>query len=495
MGKTTNQPSIIVVRSSSTPSVATDPGGQLDSWRREIGALGLPCYQVGGVVRDTLLGQGSKDLDICVVGMNAEQLGQSLSAAGRVEPLIVAEQIIGYRCYPTWGPEEGLEFALARHESSTGPGHTDFAINTSPDTTIIDDLRRRDFTANALAQEISSDGSLGPIIDPFGGQADIEQKILRMTSPEMIAEDPLRILRGLRRVAIDQFSVDPQTAEQFAAHATAISQLSVERVFQELNGIIAADNPAEALRLARDLGVYQQVFPELQPTIGFDQQSRYHDLTVDEHCLRALQHASELQAPLAVRWAALLHDSGKPASAWLGTDGRLHYYRNPDDPESRSHEDHGVEIAGQALTRLRAPKELQEKVQLLITEHMFTEDRSFAQRSAAKNARAARRMIARVGADHIDDLLLLRHCDLLAKGDNRDLGQLPELQELIAEQRQQPLTRAQLAINGHDLQSLGLRGPEIGAVLDQLLARVIAEPEHNNRQQLLRWGQKLGRGK
>jgi len=485
MGKTKNTVGLAAIGRAA-------PAAPLDRWRQEIGALGLDaCYQVGGAVRDTLLGKEVADLDLCVVGHSTEQLREILSAAGRLEPLIVAERTVGYRFYPAWGPAAGLEFALARSESSTGPGHTDFAIATDPAVDILADLQRRDFTVNALAQEIYPDGSLGAVIDPGTGLADLENKILRMTSPEMIAEDPLRILRGLARLAVDDFTLEPATAEQFREHRAAIKQLSAERVFKELTKIINADHPASALRQARQLGVYQEIFPELAATIGFDQESKYHDLTVDDHCLLALENASRFSAPEAVRWAALLHDSGKPASAWRGADGRLHYYRNPDDPNSRSHEDHGVEISGQILSRLRARQQLQEKVQLLIAEHMFTEDRSFGQRSAAKNARAARRMVARVGREHIDDLLLLRRCDLLAKGSSTDLGQLPDLEQIIAVERQQPLTVSELAVNGHDLQALGLSGPGVGQALHELLQRVISEPEHNTRQQLLRWAEKI----
>lgn len=485
MGKTKSSKQVAFKRSSANER-------KLQTWRQGIASLGLrSCYQVGGAVRDTLLGKEVADLDICVVGHSAAELGELLAASGRCQPLIVAERVIGYRFYPSWGPPEGFELALARREISTGPGHGDFAIDSGQRISIIDDLQRRDFTVNALAQEINPDGSLGPVIDPGSGAADLQNKILKTTSAEIIAEDPLRILRGLVRLAVDDFVLAPETAQQFREHCAAVRYISVERLFQEVNKIITAPNPAGALRQARDLGVYQQIFPELTATIGFQQQSKYHHLTVDEHCLLALEQASNHRAPEAVRWAALLHDSGKPASAWRGVDGRLHYYRNPEDPTSRSHQQIGAEISGQLLERLRAPKQLQENVQLLVAEHMFNEDRNFAQRSAAKNARSARKLIARVGIENIDNLLLLRRCDLLAKKGGADLGQLPELQQLISQERRQPLAISQLAINGDDLQHLGLSGPAIGAALQELLSRVINEPEHNTRRQLLRWAQQL----
>jgi tRNA nucleotidyltransferase (CCA-adding enzyme) len=473
------------------------PISRFDLRRQQIGALGLDAYEVGGSVRDELLGKEAKDLDVAVCGLEPVELLEKLQEAGRAEPLEVAGQLIGARLYAPWTGPEGIEFALARTEVSIGGGHRDFSIITGPNIPIEEDLARRDFTINALARAINTDGSLGELIDPHNGQADLEAGRLRMLGPRTIDEDPLRILRGLVRVAKDGLDIEPGTAAAMSSRSEKISALSAERVFSELQGIINAPNGAASLRQARDLGLYQAVLPELAPTIGFEQQSKYHDLTVDQHCLLALERAEQLGAGEAVRWAALLHDSGKPATAWKGMDGRLHYYANPDDPHSLAHEQAGEVIARATLRRLKAPRQLEEKVAVLVREHMYGESRDFEKRSELRNAIKARRMIHRVGRDNVEELLLLRRCDHLAKSEQAQFGDMSgfeNFEALIHEQIEAPLAVNELAISGHDLMELGLRGPAIGAAQKDLLRRVIDQPEANNRQQLLRWAQAFSNG-
>ena len=195
-----------------------------------------------------------------------------------------------------------------------------------------DDAMRRDFTLNALYVNAET----GEMIDPTGqGQSDAERKLLRTTSPDSFRDDPLRILRGLRFISQHGLELHPDTREQMVEHADAVSALTTSKggvsgtAQEELNKLLLGREPGRALRTARDTGVLHSLFPELRPMIGFDQKSRYHDLTVDEHTFSALDQAAEMNAPLEVRLALLFHDSGKPESAWEGPDGRLHYYERP----------------------------------------------------------------------------------------------------------------------------------------------------------------------
>ena len=405
---------------------------------------------------------------------------------GEAQPLVVARQPIGVRLRAEWTPREGVEFALARTEVSTGASRHAFAIRAHPDVTIEQDLKRRDFTVNAMARDVST----GALIDPFGGAADLRAGVLRTVSETSFAEDPLRVLRGLVRCAKDQLTPEPVTLEQMRAwgedprrylrshvdklvlasldddvvlaalirdgvdpkdaaavrawaHAAVDDPaargaleavtgyrwygdipLSPERVWHELRKLVGAPHAVHALRIARSVGLLERLLPQLGDAIGFEQLSKYHDMTVDEHTLRVLKHACAVGAAENVRLAALLHDSGKPASAWGwladGEDGwraadaaeylaapvtdrrpgdpHLHFYARPGG--GRAHEDIGAEFARHALARLVAPVDTR-------APGRATRARAHVRRgrvrsptlSAAARSRRARRFLARVGAE------------------------------------------------------------------------------------------------
>ena len=202
--------------------------------------------------------------------------------------------------------------------------------------------------------------------------------MLRTTSPTSFRDDPLRIVRGLRFVSQLDVEPDEDTLRQMREWAPQIEHVSGERIggglaadgMGELSKLLLGPHPAKALRLARDTGVLVQVLPEIEPALGFDQESRYHDLPLDEHVFRVVQAAADAGAPLAVRLAALLHDLGKPESAWRGPDGRMHFYANA-ELGKRSHEEIGAELVTSALVRLRYPAKLRQTVRRLVREHMF----------------------------------------------------------------------------------------------------------------------------
>lgn len=469
--------------------------------RRGLAALpwpeGTELYEVGGSLRDELLGLDPKDLDVCVCGVGIDELLRVAGSAGQVQKLEVAGRLVGARLRAPFTPKEGVELTLARTESSTGSGHTDFAITTDRSITIRDDLSRRDFTCNAIARRINAGGSPGELIDPFGGAGDIRNGILRQTNPDALAEDPLRILRGLVRVARDDLRPDAETDASMRANASGIRHLSGERIYEQMNKLLAADGAADALRLARDQGVLAEILPELAPAIGFDQESRYSSLTVDEHTLLVLERACENEASLAARWAALLHDCGKPAAAFRGKDGRLHYYDNPDDPEQRAHEIEGADLAREALTRLRADADTRDRVAYLVRHHMFGEDSRFEDLSEAKRAERARRFLSRYGREYAEDLLMLRRCDRTGKKkgepDPEILASLELFEREVRAQWQAPVTRGELAIGGRELIELGLRGPDVGWALDRLLSFVVKNPARNTRERLMEQARQLAR--
>ena len=186
---------------------------------------------------------------------------------------------------------------------------------------------------------------------------------------------------------------------------------------------------------------------------------------------------------MVVRWAALFHDVGKPASAWRGDDGKLHYYRNPADPNSRSHEEIGAEITRAAMNRLQQPpNDLRYDVIQLVAEHMYSDDRK-------QTPLRARRFIQRIGRDRVFDLLLLRRCDRVGKGygplSGDEDAHLIAWENLVDQERDRPLLIADLAVNGNDALALGFVGTQIGALLNDVLRLVVDNPELNSRERLL----------
>jgi len=448
-------------------------------------------------VRDELLGRESKDADFLVPGVDIAGLRAALAPHGRTEELVVAGRTVGVRFYPgdrtlRSAVPAGIELAPPRREVSTGPGRHDFEIVVDPSATVEEDLGRRDFTVNAMARRLAD----GTLVDPFGGRADLERRVLRTVSPQSFAEDPLRLVRGLRFVSQLDLDPDEGTLAQMRAEAPAVRLVSGERIGGglaadgqgELSKLLLGAHPQKALRIARDTGVLVEMLPEFGPAIGFEQESRYHDLTVDEHTFEVVQAAASGGYSLAVRLAALFHDLGKPEVAWRGTDGRLHYYAKHGHAK-RSHEQVSADLAARALARLRYPTELRRRVLRLVRAHMLDTSRSDPYR--------ARKLLARYGDDLLADLLDHREADLRGKGappSAEDVEKLERLRAVVEEERSSPHRLRDLAVSGDDLIAIGYApGPKLGHTLDALLQEVLKTPELNTRDGLLARAKELQR--
>ncbi len=456
-------------------------------------ALGIDAYLVGGAVRDELLGRDSKDADFLVPGVDQDELRRLLEPHGRVDPLVVADQVVGVRLLPRdsevrKAAPAGIEFAPPRVERSTGPGRHDFVIVTDSSISVEDDMRRRDFTINAIARNLAT----GALVDPLGGATDLRAGVLRTVSPRSFEEDPLRLVRGLRFVSQLGLNPDEQTLRQLREHASSVGLVSAERIggglaadgMGELSKLLLGAEPRKALRLARDTGVLTAVLPEFEPAIGFDQESRYHDETVDEHTFAVVQAAADADLNLAVRLAAVFHDLGKPLMAWRGTDGRLHYYAKPGFA-ARSHEEVGAELAGEALTRLRYPNALRARVRKIVRWHMLDPGRGDGLR--------ARRLLARHGDEVALDIVDHRLADVRAKPRTDNAARkLEDFRRVVERERASPHRLADLAIGGNDLLALGFEpGPKLGETLRKLLQAVVEDPSRNTRQELLATASKL----
>src|SRR5919197_957449 len=217
--------------------------------------LGIDAYLVGGAVRDELLGLDSKDADFVVPGVDYDGLRRVLEPHGRVEDLEVAGRHVGARLYPRdrrvrAAAPAGIEFAPPRAERSTGPGRHDFEIVADAGLSIEDDMARRDFTVNAIARRLDT----GDLVDPFGGADDLRRGVLRTVGPRSFAEDPLRIVRGLRLVSQLGLTPDEPTLQQMRDEARNVELVSGERRGEELAKLLQGAHPARALRLARETG-------------------------------------------------------------------------------------------------------------------------------------------------------------------------------------------------------------------------------------------------
>ena len=443
-----------------------------------VGSLGLDAYLVGGAVRDEVLGLESKDADFLVPAIDAAGLRAALEPHGRVEDLVVAGRAVGLRLYArdrelrALAPA-GIEFAPPRREVSTGPGRHDFEIVVDAEASVEEDLGRRDFTVNAMARRLAD----GTLVDPFNGRGDLAGGVLKTVSAQSFAEDPLRVVRGLRFVS--QLGLDPDTGtlQQMRDEAAAVGLVSAERVggglgadgMGELSKLLLGSQPRKALRIARDTGVLVVLLPEFADSIGFDSKSGDHAMTVDEHIFAVVQAAADAGVPLRVRLATLFHDLGKVE----GT---------PD------HAAAGAELAEVALRRLRYPNDLRERVVKIVRFHPFL--------LGDGDALEARKLLALHGAGLSFDLLDHWDADLRGRDDTpavrAKLDRVTAFRAVVDAELTSPHRLSDLAVDGADLIALGYRpGPELGEALAALLESVVEEPALNHRDTLLTRAQEL----
>ncbi|MFL6283873.1 MAG: HD domain-containing protein [Pyrinomonadaceae bacterium] len=304
---------------------------------RSIGEAGGRALMVGGCVRDRLLGLEAKDWDVEVYGVEPARLRELLDRTGRVN--VVGEAFTVYKL------GRDLDVSLPRRERKTGRGHRAFYIEGDPSMSFEDAARRRDFTVNAILE----DPLKGELIDPFGGRADLEARLLRAVSPETFVEDSLRVLRAAQFAARFGFDVEPSTLG--LCRSIDLTDLPSERVWGELEKILlAAREPSVGLRWLDTLGATRQLFPEIEALKGVPQEPDWHpegDVFIHTllTCDRARELVDDLDYPrqLAVMLAALCHDFGKPSTTKF-IDGRT---------RSRGHAEAGVGPALAFLERLK----------------------------------------------------------------------------------------------------------------------------------------------
>ncbi len=350
----------------------------------------IQILMVGGAVRDQLLGRPVNDRDWVVVGATPEQMvAQGYQPVGRDFPVFLH-------------PETHEEYALARTERKSGRGYRGFAVQSSPDVTLEEDLARRDLTINAMAAPEGWPES-GTLSDPYGGQRDLQAKLLRHVT-DAFREDPVRILRVARFAArFDDFRVAPDTMAlmQQMVDAGEASDLVAERVWQELARGLMETAPERMFEVLRDCGALAVLLPELARLWGVPQRAEYHpEIDTGVHVMMVLQQAARLRAPLAVRYACLVHDLGK------GT--------TPADvlPRHIGHEQRSAQLARKVGERLRVPSDCRELADVVAREH------GNIHRSGDLNAAALMRLLERCDAirQPARFALVLLACECDARG-------------------------------------------------------------------------------
>ncbi len=303
----------------------------------------MKTYQVGGSVRDKLLGLTSVDRDYVVVGSTPEEMiAAGFVAVGKDFPVFLH-------------PQTKEEYALARTERKSGRGYTGFAFHTSPEVTLEEDLLRRDLTINAMAFDES-----GHVVDPYRGQQDLQSKTLRHVS-DAFAEDPLRVLRLARFAArFSDFSVAPETialCKRLVADGE-IHELVAERVWQEISRGLMEKKPSRMFDVLRECGALAVLSPELDRLWGVPQKAQWHpEIDTGIHIMQVIDYSANKRWPLITRFAALTHDLGK------GT--------TPVEilPAHHAHEMRSVELVAQLCERWRVQREIVEMARIVAAEH------------------------------------------------------------------------------------------------------------------------------
>ena len=415
---------------------------------------GYEAWCVGGAVRDLLLRREPGDWDVTTNAL--PETVMELFAPDAVATGLQHGTV-------TVGGGRGVEITTYRRDG-------EYLDNRRPESveftsSLCEDLARRDYTINAIAMDLRGD-----LCDLWGGQADLARGIIRAVGDpaSRFDEDALRIMRGLRFAARLGFSIEEQTREAIHRCAPLLKNIAVERLYVEMTGLLCGEHAARVLLDYPDvLGVF---LPEILPCVGFDQRSKYHVYDVWEHTARSVGAVENIPV---LRWTMLMHDLGKPDTFTVDENGAGHFY---------GHFRESVSKAKSIMDRLRFDNRSKQQILTLVERH---------DSELALTDRAVRRNLSRYGEETLRLLLAVKRAD--------NLAQSPEYrgrQELIDQWEQllnmelasgSCFSLTQLAVKGNDLTALGMRGKQIGEMLEELLSLVIEEKLPNERAVLIEY--------
>lgn len=435
---------------------------------------GYQAYLVGGCVRDLFLGRTPKDWDI-TTNATPEQIiplfpktfyENSFGTVGVVNEATEDESL------------KIVEVTPYRIETAYSDFRRPDQVKFS--TKLEDDLKRRDFTINALAISLSK-GAIKDIHDPYGGLKDIKDKTIRTVGnpSDRFGEDALRLMRAARLATELGFTINIDTKTALQSHPRLLKHISSERIRDEFVKIIMSKEPKKGIELLEETGILAIIIPELVAAKGVEQ-NQAHAYDVWEHLLRTLQHAADKEWPLDIRLAALFHDISKPETRRISHETKQFTFYG--------HEVVGSRVTKKILERMKFPTKIVGKVTKLIRWHMFFSDTETISLSAV------RRMIANVGQDSIWDLMNVRICDRIGTGRPKENPyRLRKYKAMIEEALRDPISVSMLKIDGKRLMEVTHEtpGPKIGHVLNALLEEVLEDPKLNNAEYLENKAQNL----
>lgn len=444
---------------------------------------GFEIYIVGGAVRDILMGKEVYDWDFTTNAKPPEvlKLFENAYYTNEFGTVGIPAEVEGERPYEitTFRTEHG--YSDARRPDKVEWGKS-----------LEEDLKRRDFTINALALRLASPAQGKPskhprgdrkvprmvemkLIDLYEGRKDLENKLIRAVGDpnERFSEDALRMMRAIRIAAELDFKIEENTLIAIKINVTLINKISRERVRDELLKILASYNPYEGIVMFKDSGLMQEILPEMEKTFGVEQASpgRHHIYDVGTHSLFSLKFVAEKNKDPIVRFATLIHDIGKPQTFKKLPNGTITFY---------NHEIIGAKIAKRIADRLRFSKKQKDKLWKLTRYHQFTVDEK-------QTDSAVRRFIKNIGQENITDMLDLRIGDRLGGGARETSWRFEEFKKRLIEVQKQPFTVHDLKISGNDvMQILNISpGPKVGEVLQLLYDEVIEKKIENEKEVLL----------
>ncbi len=431
---------------------------------------GHEAFLVGGCVRDLLMDLKPKDYDVTTTATPEEVIS--------LFPKTFYENTYGTVGVVTCG-EENLpvcsDESIKIVEVTPYRLETTYSDNRHPDEVlwsknIDDDLKRRDFTCNAIAYNPIT----GELIDPFGGQKDIKDKLIRAVgNPDLrFNEDGLRLMRAIRLASQLDFDIHTVTRESIEKNAHLLNNISRERVRDEFVKLLMTDFSMRGLILMKETSILQYVVPELERGIGVTQ-NQAHMYDVWEHNLRTLQHAADKGWPLHVRLSAIFHDISKPETKRFSKEKNVITFYG--------HDVVGARVTREIMERLRFPKDLTEQVCMFVRWHMFFSDTEQITLSAV------RRLITNVGKENIWDLIDLRICDRVGTGRPKEEPYRLRMYESMVEQAlQDPISLKMLKTDGKRIMDVTQEtpGPKIGHVLHALFDEVLEDPEKNTEEYL-----------
>lgn len=423
---------------------------------------GFEAFLVGGCTRDILLGKNPKDWDITT---NA--------TPDQIIPLF--SKTFYENDYGTVGVvnENSEDDSLKIVEVTPYRLESSYTDRRHPDEikfskSVEDDLKRRDFTINAIAVKLSK-GAIKDIVDLFDGLKDIKDKVIKAVGnpDDRFGEDALRMIRAVRLATETGFTINIDTEKAILSHSALILDISVERIRDEFVRIIMSKNPKSGIELLDRLNLLKHIVPELVSAKGIEQ-NQAHSYDVWEHLLRTLQHSADKDLSLELRLSALFHDVSKPETRRFSREtNQFTFY---------GHEVVGSRVTKNILDRMKFPTKIIEKVVKLVRWHMFFSD------TETITISAVRRMIANVGKENIWDLMNIRICDRIGTGRPKENPyRLRKYKSMIEEALRDPISVAMLKTDGKRIMDVThvTPGPKIGQILNVLLEEVLDDPKKN----------------